>query len=390
MVVQGRHPAWRECGAHRVLTAYYRIVSAHDESRCQGLLSVHPKSLAITTCTISAASYHQVMRGKWPLAVGLVVLLAIVAGFVSLARSRRQIPQKASASQAHPAAPLSEITLQGKLQAKSVVNIPAPVEGVVDRMLVDVGDSVYEGQLLASIKASKLEAADQTAEADAAKAQARVADLESALIAARLEASRARADATRSKSDFERAEKNYLHQQMLVREGATPRLVFEKAEKEYNSLRADSESLEQIARTAEDRVSAITKELEGARTIAQAKVQDADEAKAELGAGEVHSTVNGLVVGRRGKAGDPVDRSMADLFQIATNLSSMEVLLTPDFTILPNIKSGQPALVEIAEAAGGIMGTVREVKAGQVFVDFTSPSPAVKPGLTAQVKIKLT
>jgi len=32
---------------------------------------------------------------------------------------------------------------------------------------------------------------------------------------------------------------------------------------------------------------------------------------------------------------------------------------------------------------------VREIKAGRVFVDFTSPSPAVKPGLTAQVKIKL-
>lgn len=319
------------------------------------------------------------------------MLLAVVAGFVSLARTGgRVVPAKPAASNTPVPVTANEITLQGTIQAKSVVNIPVPVEGILDRMLADVGDSVYEGQLLASIKDSKLETADQTAQADAAKAQDRVADLESALIAARLEGSRSRADATRAKSEFERAEKAYLRQQMLVREGATPRLVFEKAEKEYNSLKADSESLEQIAQKAEERVSALTAELSTARNIAQAKAQDADEAKAELAAGEVHSTVDGLVVGRRGHAGDPVNRSMPDLFQIATHLSSLEVLLTPDSKLLPVIKSGQPALVQIAEANGGIAGTVREIKAGQVFVDFTSPSPDVKPGLTAQVKIKLS
>ena len=325
------------------------------------------------------------------MAAGAVVLLAAIAGIVSLARTGWRLQaRKPAVSQTPSPQPPREIVLQGKIQAKTVVNIPAPVEGTVDRMLADVGDSVFEGQLLASIKDSKLELADQAAQSDAAKSQARVAELESALIAARLESSRARADATRSRSEFERAEKAYLRQQMLIREGATPRLVFEKAESEYNTLKADSESLEQVAQKAEERVTAIAKELDTAKTIAHAKAQDADEAKAELGAGEVHSTVDGMVVGRRGRAGDPVDRSMGDMFQIATNLSSLEVVLMPDSKLLPAIKSGQPALVEIVEAAGAIMGTVREIKAGQVLVDFMSPSPAVKPGLTAQVKIKLS
>src|SRR5437868_11396031 len=126
------------------------------------------------------------MRGKWPLAIGLVVVLAVIAGFVSLARSKWQSPQRSSVSQSAPEPRLAEITLQGTIQARSVVNIAAPLEGVVERMLADLGDSVYEGQLLASIKNSKLEAADQTAQADAAKAQARVSELESALMAARL------------------------------------------------------------------------------------------------------------------------------------------------------------------------------------------------------------
>jgi hypothetical protein len=36
-----------------------------------------------------------------------------------------------------------------------------------------------------------------------------------------------------------------------------------------------------------------------------------------------------------------------------------------------------------------IPASVREVKGTQVLVEFTSPSPAIRPGLTAQVTIKI-
>jgi multidrug resistance efflux pump len=325
------------------------------------------------------------MRGKWLLALGSVVVLGIGAALASRARTA---PKPAPKPQVVAATP-SEITLQGTVQAKTVVNIPAPVEGTLERMLVEVGDTVYEGQVLASIKNARLNATEESAQADAAKSQARVADLEGASIAARLEASRARADATRARIEYDQAEKAYLRQKMLVAEGATPRLTFEKAERDYNSLKADSESLATLAQKTEEHLATLTNDLESARKMAQSKTQDADEAKAELAGAEVHSTVNGVVVGRRGQAGEPVDRSMANLFQIATDVGSLQVLLTPDSKLLPKIKVGQPALVEIAEAPGGVPGSVREVKAGQVFVDFASPAATIKPGLTAQVKIKI-
>lgn len=330
------------------------------------------------------------MRGKWLLFPAMVVLVAVAVGLLLLARSGSRVqPSKAGKSVQQAAIP-TEITLEGKIQAKTVLNVGAPIEGVLDRILVDVGDSVYEGQLLASIKNPKLDSTEQAAQADAAKAVVRVTDAENSSIAARLEAARARADATRARIEFGQAEKAFLRQQMLVREGATPRLVFEKAEQEYNSLKADAESLEQLAKRAEDRVIDLNKELDAVKKRADAKSQDAAEAKAELAGAEVHATVDGLVVGRRGQPGEPVNRSMVDLFQIATNLSSLQVLLTPDSKLLPSIKAGQPALLEIAEAPGGVLGAVREVKAGQVFVDFASPGQAVKPGLTAQVRIKIT
>jgi multidrug efflux pump subunit AcrA (membrane-fusion protein) len=48
-----------------------------------------------------------------------------------------------------------------------------------------------------------------------------------------------------------------------------------------------------------------------------------------------------------------------------------------------------PAAIHVAESAEAIAGSVREIRDGRVIVDFTSPTPAIKPGMSAQVQIKL-
>ena len=328
------------------------------------------------------------MRGKWPLVAGLIVLFAVAAGVVTVVRKGSRPSSKAVQPVAQAAIPL-RISLPGRVQAKKIVSIPVPTEGIVERFMADVGEDVFEGELLARIKNAKIDNVAKIAEEDAARSQARVADLEAGLTAARLEGSRARADATRTKAEFDKAEKIYQRQKMLVREGATPRLTFEKAEAEYNKLTADNESFGHLAAAAEERVVSTGKELENARKLAQAKSQEMDEAKADLGAGEVHSPVDGVVLSRHGQAGEAVSRAMQDLFQIGTELTSLQVVLNPDSKLLPKFRAGQPASIQIAEALGAIQGSVREVKAGEVFVDFANPLPAIKPGLTAQVTVEL-
>ena len=81
---------------------------------------------------------------------------------------------------------------------------------------------------------------------------------------------------------------------------------------------------------------------------------------------------------------------MEDLFQIAVDLSELDVILEPEPRVLERIRPGQEAVVQIAELLSGIPGKVREIKESRVFVEFTSPDPAVKPGMTVQVRIKLT
>ena len=47
-------------------------------------------------------------------------------------------------------------------------------------------------------------------------------------------------------------------------------------------------------------------------------------------------------------------------------------------------------MIQIAELPDGIVGKVAEVKDDQVWIEFTSLNPVVKPGMTVQVVIKLT
>jgi multidrug resistance efflux pump len=261
---------------------------------------------------------------------------------------------------------------------------------MIEEFLADVGQDVFEGQLLARIKNTALESALDRAQLEFERAQTRVSNLDGALIAARLEAARASADSTRSRQDYEKMEKLYLRQQLLHREGATPRLTFEKAQKDYLASKDEYESLAELAARTDDRVRIMVSEIDAARKTLEEKSDELDHAKADLLATEVHSPLDGILVARRGEAGSEINRSIQDLFQIAVELGSLEVVLEPEPPALTRILAGQPASVRVAETGNEpLQGTVREVRGTQVFVEFTSPNPAIRPGLTAQVTIRI-
>jgi hypothetical protein len=89
--------------------------------------------------------------------------------------------------------------------------------------------------------------------------------------------------------------------------------------------------------------------------------------------------------------GHAVAPDKADFFQIATQLSQLEVVLDPDPRSIRRIQPGQAALVSLPDqGADGMLGAVKSIEGAQVIVAFTSPNPAVKPGMLAQVRIKMT
>ncbi len=329
------------------------------------------------------------MRGKWVLLSGTIILAAVALGALSLMRREPAPITVPAVARAEP--PAGEISLQGTIQAQHVIPVGAEVAGEIESFEIEVGQEVVEGQLLARIASRGLETMRELAAKAVDNAQSKIEGMESRILQARLEASRARAEANRSRDQYERADKAAQRQRLLHGQGATPRLAYEKAQSEFENSQKEFQGLDEIARQAEERVGTMTQEAQMAKTSLADKRRELDDAATSLAAAEVRSPVAGILVGRRGQPGQSIGPEEAkELVQIAVDLSSLQVALDPEPPVLVRIRAGDPAVVFVADVQEGLSGTVKEIKGSQAIVEFVSPNPAVKPGMTAQVKIRLT
>jgi len=328
------------------------------------------------------------MRGKWVLFSVAVALAGVGAGVLSI-RSRRAGAVPAPPNRTAVIAD-QEITLQGIIRPQHVTGLASPVAGLVEELTGEIGQEVYQGQVLARVGAQALESAREAAVNDLERAQDQVAKAEAAVNSARLEESRADADAQRARLALDRAEKVYSRQRLLVAEGATPRLTFEKAEAEYQALTRETTIMEAGARAARDLMQEALRDLAAKRKILQERTQQVDEAKENLLTAEVRSPVDGIIVGRKAAIGKPADEAGNEFFQIATDLYALEVALEPKPQDLKRIQAGERALVLVLDLQSqGLPGAVRSVQGSQVLVEFECNLPGIKPGMLADVRLKL-
>jgi HlyD family secretion protein len=283
----------------------------------------------------------------------------------------------------------NEITLQGKIRPQHTIGVAANVPGFIEAFLVEPGQDVYQGQVLARIGAQGLESTREAAAAALEHAQEQVTRSESGLAQARMEGSRTDAELQRAQIMVERLQKAYARQKTLFAEGATPRLTYEKAEADYNAAQKEYDIVSNAARTGRERIQAAQEDVNASRKMVDAKTQELDAAQADLAAAEVHSPVDGYVVSRKGEAGKPADEFGEDFFRIATDLYALEVELEPKEEDLKRIIPGLPALVLVLDVQSNAMeGHVKEIKDKRAVVEFGSGNPAIRPGMVADVRLR--
>jgi multidrug resistance efflux pump len=320
------------------------------------------------------------VRTRW--IVAAVIALVAIGGAVVAFRLHR--PKPAAVVAAPVARQPAEAIFTGRVEPRTVVNATAPIAGVVDALFLDVNQEVYKDQLLGRIRNPEMDASVEQSQADVEKAQERVTQLTADQLAAKVEVSRAEADRSRARAEVERFQKIYERQQGLWQAGATARLTFEKAEKDFKDAQKEAERLDQGAKDAQARVEKIAAEIDAANRAVAEKNPAVAKAKAALNDGEIHSTVDGIVVSRHGQVGDMVEKG-AMLFDIATDLEKLQVAVPAS----PEMRAGQAATVQVAElGAEEIPGVIREIRANQAIIEFNAPSAITKLDLTAQVKIK--
>jgi multidrug resistance efflux pump len=259
------------------------------------------------------------------------------------------------------------------------------MDGVLDTYFVELNQEVYQGQLLGRVRNPKLDELQQRAMADLDKVQSRVVAIGGEQLAARLEASRAAADQTRAHNDVDRLQKNYDRQQGLWAAGATARLTWEKAQKEYTDAKADADKQDAAAQQASQHEAALARELETAnRAVADAR-EVIERAKSSSAAAEMHSPVDGIVVARQELQGQPVDVSMKELVKIATDLTTLTVTVQSE-AAAGRVKTGQTVSVRVGNDEFG--GAVRDSNGHSIVVDFKVSPAWTQLGQAAQVIIK--
>ena len=341
-------------------------------------------SLGLTTSRLG-----RFLASRWMLYGPVMVLALVVAGGAWYGYGEYQRRERAAAEARKPKPVVDPVnqTFTGKIRAQKTVQVAAQVAGTLESLEVSDGEEVIEGQLLARILNSGLVAAKQRAVEDLDRAKGKVSDLDSQVLAARLEASRASADVARVRIEYESASRAYDRQQKLFREGATARKTYEKAEADYRKLVDETKGLEEAAARSEADVRRLNGAVEEARGRMAEKISELEDTDDELLSGEVKAPVSGLLIGHAKNAGDEVTRDIAALFEIATDLTAMEVVVEVPEVVSKKLVAGGRVFVQISEAGETpLNGVIRVVKDGKAVVEFLSPNAGVKPGMSAQVR----
>lgn len=322
--------------------------------------------------------YGSVIAGT---AVGISLIVALFFGM------RRSTPAPAATPKpvSQPAPAPKETVVPGRIDAVHTIPVSVSIAGEIDSFSADVGQDVFEGQVLARISNKGLDTAQENGQKILRNAEEKVNSLESAIIAARLEAARAHDASSRASDDSERASKEFEHQRKLYSAGATPRLVFERSEKDYETARNENDAMADMARRAADHLDALTRELDLNKKTLEDKRREVEDVTAAIAATEVHAPASGIVVARQGEIGKTItQKEAAELFRIAVDIGSLTVTFAPD----PSVKVGDTVLVTFSEIPGDpLPAVIRDIRNGEAVAEFTSANPAIRPGMPCGVRI---
>jgi HlyD family secretion protein len=253
------------------------------------------------------------------------------------------------------------ISATGTLSAISTVDVGSQISGLVTEVLADFNDHVSEGQVLARIDPSTYEA--QINQGSAAVASAR--------------ANFASAQATLRNAETDYTRKAALAQQQLV-------------------ARSDAD----LARTARDQARAQVNAAQAQITQQTASTQTS---RLNLQRTVIRSPVDGVVLTRTVEPGQTVAASLQApvLFQIAENLSQMQIVLAIDEADIGQVKAGQAVTFNVdAFPDRQYRGVVQQVRLSAtntsnvitypVVVSVDNYDQSLLPGMTANADIEVS
>jgi RND family efflux transporter MFP subunit len=324
--------------------------------------------LPATPAASAAEGESRRRAGRRILVIGALVVVALAGALAvgTLPRLGQQRQLDAAAMQAAAQPPRVNVTVARQMLHSSERILPgnclplkeaalfARVTGYVSRRLVDIGDQVKAGQLLAEISAPDVD--DQLAQAQANLAQAK-------------------ANLVKGKADLDYAQSEEVRYRSLLRSNAASQAEFEAKLKGYEMAKAALVALQAAIKVDEATVQRFT-DLQGFEKIT--------------------APFTGVITARNVEMGDLItaDSTNRELFHLMQT-DTLRVFVSVPQTFATSVKLGQEASVYRREEpqrqyAGKVTRTANALDPNTrtllTEVDVPNPKDALRPGMYLQVK----
>lgn len=314
------------------------------------------------------------------LLLAVVVVAAIVFGLrprlarekalTAAAEAEKEKPAEVNVAQVRRSPARSELELPGDLQGYLESPIFARADGYIRRRLVDYGDRVRSGQLLAEIETPELDQQLSQARASVAQSQAALRQNEAALVQAN--------------ANLKLAEVTVARWKRL-----TDRGVFSK--QEGDTKQADFEVRQAEVASAQANINAAQKTVEAN----QANLRRLEELKSFS---RVTAPYDGVITSRNMDVGTLVNAGNTgpnrEIFRIA-QIDRLRIFVNVPQTYAPLVRNGQHAELRVQELPGQMFPAIVTRSANSVdensrtmlaILETPNPRGVLLPGMYTQVK----
>ncbi len=281
------------------------------------------------------------------------------------------------------------VTADAVLYPVDQASVAPKISALVEKFLVNRGDHVRQGQLLAVLESRDLAgaAAEGRGQLDQAEANYRVTS--GASLPEEITKSQGDVEAARQAMDA--AQKVVESRQKLFTEGAIARKLVDEAQVAYITARGQSRSAEAHLKSLQG----VSKEgqLKSAAAQVDAARGRSQSVNAQLGYSQIHSPMDGVIADRPLYAGE-MAAAGASLLTVV-NISSVVARASVPLEQAAFVKAGSPATITLSDGSHEVSGKVTVVSpaadAGsttlQVWVQAENPGERLKPGAAVRVAI---
>ena len=282
----------------------------------------------------------------------------------------------------------TNVTLPGSVVALNQTTIYARTDGYLKRWLVDIGDHVRTGQLLAVIESPDI---DQ----QVAQANAQVAQSQANLVQSRSQLAKGKSDLALARANQALAKKTWQRYKFLVAEGAVSQQDADTQFANYTANTANVQSAENTVNSNQANISVAIANINASKAnLRRYTVLQSFE--------NVTAPFDGVITARNVNQGALITSGSANtsnvgLYTITSNTSLKVNVYVPQ-NVASSIQSGQTAEIQIRELpqrnfTGKVIRTASSLDPNSrtllTQVQLLNSEGLIRPGMYANVKFTI-